>query len=209
MVNGRTTAQHERRHALAHLTSARFSRVAALLVAALLSLGIAAAVSADGPSGGSQTSSPPPTPSPRACAVERVHLNGAQPATHTCLVTAADQDKAEPGPVQGSLPIGVCYPNDLHIYQDSNFDGKVLCFYGEGMANLSSYYIHGLPLFLTWNDRISSFETGGYQGKFYEHSNSGGARLVFAPNQRVRIGSSWWNDRISSLCLGSATFMCP
>ncbi len=103
----------------------------------------------------------------------------------------------------------MCYPNDLYIHQDSNFDGKRLCFYGEGIANLSNYYIHGFPLFLTWNDRISSFATNTYRGKFYENPNAGGAQLWFAPNQRVRIGSSWWNDRISSVCLGSATYVCP
>ena len=52
-----------------------------------------------------------------------------------------------------------------------------------------------------WNDRISSIKVGpNLKCDFYEDSNYGGIKYSIGPNQYdVRLSSSGWNDKISSV----------
>jgi hypothetical protein len=183
------------------ITFGRFPRLAILAVAAVLSLGFAASVSADTPPGRGPSGSPTPTPAANDCAVLRVHLNGDRPATHTCLATAAAG--------QGTVTAGIsstnyCLANDLQIYQDYYHGGKRLCFYGSGSVNLKDY---GLGWFSSWSDKMSSYKTGSYCGIFWQDSNQSGFQLRFYAQQNVLYTEPLWNDRVSSIsvfasCLG-------
>src|SRR5688572_16124 len=103
------------------ITFGRMSRIATLLVAGAVSLAIAAGASADTPPGRGPARTPTATPPANDCAVMRVHLNGTQPATQTCLATA------QPGQgIAGANRVGSgnCMTGDFELYSDSNFGGK-------------------------------------------------------------------------------------
>ena len=193
----------------------RFSRITALVFVAVLSLSIAAAASADTPPGRGSSRRPAaePTPPPPAggCAVLRVRLNGAQPATRTCLAQTLDArevDAAAPDPAAGA--VSGCYSSDLKLYQHTKFGDQRICFYGYGSANLANYLLYSWQPFSSWTDQVSSFITGEHVVHFYEHDTWRGERLRYAPYQSRAYMPSGWNDRISSLCFpGGYSDYCP
>src|SRR3712207_5703579 len=91
----------------------RFPRLAALLVAGILSLGLVAAASADTPPGRGPNGGPALTPPPGDCAVLRVQLNGAQPGTPTCLAATGGQGTDPSAPMGIAVGTPNCLSTDV------------------------------------------------------------------------------------------------
>lgn len=189
----------------------RTSRLVMLVGAAVLSLSIAAAASADTPSGRGPDRRPAPAPAPPAgdCAVLLVQLNGNLPASDTCLTPAPAPGTAATEPGAAAHPVSDCLATDLRLYQDTNYGGKRICFRGIGHADLRAYLIYGWPLYLSWDDRVSSFITGDSYVNFYEGGLQTGARLRYASFQSRGSMPSGWNDRVTSLCVLGPGVACP
>jgi hypothetical protein len=191
----------------------RTSRLAILLSAAVLSLAIAAGAAADTPPGRGPDRRPAPAPTPTApagdCAVLLVQLHGNLPATDTCLTPAPAPGTGAPGSGAAAYPVSDCLATDLRLYQDTNYGGKRICFRSIGMADLRSYLIYGWPLYLSWDDRVSSFITGDSYVNFYEGGLQSGSRLRYASYQSRASMPSGWNDRVTSLCVLGPGVACP
>jgi hypothetical protein len=192
-------------------TRPRFSRLVVLAFTIVLGLGLVTRASADGPPelgpGGSA-----PAPPLAGCAVLRVQLNGMQPATQTCLAPAP----ATQGMIaSASVPVisnTDCFEGDVQLFVDSNFGGSRICFGGEGWTSLTTFYYQPwwwINFVLSWNDEVSSFNTGAHYVNFYENTLMGGAKLRYASFQSRAAMPSGWNDRVSSLCLLGPNSPCP
>lgn len=190
-------------------TLGRTSRLAMLLVAAVLGLSVAASASADTPPGRGPTPTPTPTPAGR-CAVLHVQLNGDRPATHTCVAPAPAGQGTDPSAPSAAFAGSVsCGPDILTLYWDKYYWGPKICFSGSGIANLGDYSPQWYTPWLSWSDKMSSFRTGPQYVNFYEHSNAQGAKLRYASYQSRSSMPDGWNDRVSSLCIWAAHFSCP
>jgi hypothetical protein len=187
------------------ITRSRFPRLAALLVAGLLGLTVATGASADHQPGRDPRPAPPPAAGD--CAVLRVQLSGAQPATRTCIAHGtAEQGRgpSAPAAIGGTTS---CMAGDLMFTEHRNGGGKRLCFYGYGMANLGDYLLNAFP-YRTWDDQASSFHSGYNTGKFYNYRNGGGSQYSFSFAETI-FNLGGWNDRISSVCIYNAAAPCP
>ncbi len=168
------------------------------------------------------------------CRVTRVQLNEANPAVATCLDTTPPST-ATPGSAVRPLSAryvgtGVgflssspssplvrprisqrdpCASTDLHLWADASGGGNVICFYNTGTANLTDYYAGWFGSEGSWNDTASSFDTGNWNGKFYWDTNSGPPSYSFTAHPgTITNFDSYWNDQVSSLCIGPSPSNC-
>jgi hypothetical protein len=195
------------------ITVGRFPRIAAVVFAALFGLVIAAGASADTPPGRGPGRGPLPAPTPAGgdCAVLQVQLNGAKPATQTCLAQTLDGQGTGTSGGAAAIASTSCAPNDVQLFHDKNYGGRRICFRGAGTANLENYTWFYWPCvcYVSWNDEMDSFYTGAQYVNFYEHANALGARLRYASyQQRPRLPLEW-EFRVSSICIWGPDWSCP
>jgi hypothetical protein len=170
------------------------------------------------------------------CAVRLVHLNGTAPATVTCaqnrLVTfKQQQDSAyvrqssrlltQFGPQTSGSPS--CYTGwpgyATAVYQDAGYGGNCMGVTGVGVLNFTDYTMdYQIACFpypyqcyevpRSWNDQISSYQTGGNDGHFCWDINAGGCNWGFVSNENNSWIGSTWNDQISSVRISSSRCGC-
>ncbi len=126
------------------------------------------------------------------CHSMRVVLNGNAAPTVTCIdSTLSPQGQVSPN----SQPSG-CYNGDMFVYSDPYGLGDHLCFTGTGTTTLSN--IPG------WNDRVSSYSSGSWAGKFYDNSDLTGATWSFGASNTVYTFNAQFDNRASSICVAAA-----
>jgi len=118
-----------------------------------------------------------------------VHFRGDQdPVVTTRVITVEEQQRevaarlARPAGTPSAGGIGEaqqaitqdpgCASSDVALYDQANFMGNELCFYGGGTADLQTY-AHSCfrpPICLGWWDEVRSFSANGspYHGRFVE-----------------------------------------
>jgi len=103
-----------------------------------------------------------------------------------------------------------CYDTALRLYEDTNFSGKILCFVGEGIANLDNYRRSGFPFYRSWNDAVSSFRTPNLASvTLYKDRNASGVRMRFSADWDYETMPPYWNDVVSSVCIPGWNTTCP
>lgn len=80
-----------------------------------------------------------------------------------CLDSSSPNNSSSPDTVATN-----CNSRDIRIYQDANYSGNVICFANTGFVNMTDY---GLDFFHDWNDQASSFNTFGYNVRFFKDIN--------------------------------------
>jgi hypothetical protein len=126
----------------------------------------------------------------QGCARLRVHLNGDQIPTVTCLLTEQQARSRVTPLIQQSS----CDPADLQLFDNNSYGGDEICFNGTGHLNLDHYY---KPVLSNWNDKVSSYKTGQWYGHFSWDNDNGGPHHNFSDHWLCSWIGSYWNDEIS------------
>ncbi len=136
-----------------------------------------------------------------SCYALKVYLHGNNPATVTCVVT---QEQAATAP--DTVDKGCGDSNLLQLYENDNYGGARICFFGTGFANLTDYWIWvGVR---NWNDEMTSFKTGRMTGRFFWDINGGPPTYNYSQGQsNPNIGSTW-NDEVSSIAIDNCNGYC-
>ena len=135
------------------------------------------------------------------CYALKVHLHGNDPATVTCVVT---REQAAVAP--DTVDKGCGDSNLLQLYENDNYGGARICFFGTGFANLADYWIWVLAR--NWDEEMTSFKTGRMTGRFFWYSNGGAPTYNYSQGQsNPNIGSTW-NDEVSSISIDSCNGYC-
>lgn len=137
------------------------------------------------------------------CYRMEVTINADKSQTLNCLV----QSPPPPGSVAPQQDD--CKIDDVQLFADSQFGGNEICFTMNQTSPINQVnldiYPFGRCCGNNWNDKVSSYKTGIWDGKFTWDNDGQGASYPFQSDYLCSWIGSYWNDRASTLVMTKGT----